>query len=111
MARQEALPTMVFDEIDVGVGGRTASVLADKMSNLAKSAQILCITHLAQIASRGDAHFYIEKRTTNNRTTTSVSRLTSEQRVSEIARMMGGDALTATVIQHAKEMLEHSVPK
>ena len=111
MARQEALPTMVFDEIDVGVGGRTASVLADKMSNLAKSAQILCITHLAQIASRGDAHFYIEKQTTNNRTTTSVSRLTPEQRISEIARMMGGDSLTATVIQHAKEMLEHSATK
>ena len=111
MARQEALPTMVFDEIDVGVGGRTASVLADKMANLSKNAQILCITHLAQIASRGDTHFYIEKQTTKNRTTTSVVQLTPEQRVSEIARMMGGDSLTETVIQHAKEMLLHSSAK
>ena len=105
MARQEALPTMVFDEIDVGVGGRTASVLADKLSNLAKNAQIICITHLAQIASRGNAHFYIEKQVAKNRTTTSVKLLTNEERVTEIARMIGGAEMTETVLKHARELL------
>ncbi len=105
LARQEALPTMVFDEIDVGVGGRTSSVIADKMATLAKSAQILCITHLAQIASRGQHHYYIEKHVKGNRTVVTVTPLTPEQRVSEIARMIGGAKLSETVLQHAREML------
>lgn len=105
LARQEALPTMVFDEIDVGVGGRTSSVIADKMATLAKSAQILCITHLAQIASRGQHHYYIEKQVKGDRTVVTVTPLTPEQRVSEIARMIGGANLSETVLQHAREML------
>ena len=105
LARQEALPTMVFDEIDVGVGGRTSSVIADKMAMLAKSAQILCITHLAQIASRGQHHYYIEKHVKGDRTIVTVTPLTSEQRVSEIARMIGGAKLSETVLKHAREML------
>ena len=105
MASQEALPTMVFDEIDVGVGGRTASVIAEKMAHLAKSAQILCITHLAQIASRGDRHYYIEKQVTGDRTSVSVTPLTPEQRIAEVARMIGGTDVTETVLKHAREML------
>ncbi|MCW3097355.1 MAG: replication and repair protein RecN [Chthonomonadaceae bacterium] len=105
LARQEALPTMVFDEIDVGVGGRTSSVIADKMATLAKSAQILCITHLAQIASRGQHHYYIEKHVKGDRTVVTVTPLTPEQRISEIARMIGGAKLSETVLQHAREML------
>ena len=105
MASQEALPTMVFDEIDVGVGGRTASVIAEKMAHLAKSAQILCITHLAQIASRGDRHYYIEKQVTGDRTAVTVTPLTPEQRITEVARMIGGTDVTETVLKHAKEML------
>ncbi len=105
LARQEALPTMVFDEIDVGVGGRTSSVIADKMAMLAKSAQILCITHLAQIASRGQHHYYIEKQVRGDRTVVTVTPLTPEQRVSEIARMIGGAKLSETVLNHAREML------
>lgn len=105
LARQEALPTMVFDEIDVGVGGRTSSVIADKMATLAKSAQILCITHLAQIASRGQHHYYIEKQVKGDRTVVTVTPLTPDQRVSEIARMIGGAKLSETVLQHAREML------
>ena len=105
LARQEALPTMVFDEIDVGVGGRTSSVIADKMATLAKSAQILCITHLAQIASRGQYHYYIEKQVKGDRTVVTVVPLTPEQRVSEIARMIGGAKVSETVLQHAREML------
>ncbi len=109
LARQEALPTMVFDEIDVGVGGRTSSVIADKMATLAKSAQILCITHLAQIASRGEHHYYIEKQVRDDRTVVTVTPLTPEQRISEIARMIGGTSVTETVIRHAREMLALTV--
>ncbi len=107
MARQEALPTMVFDEIDVGVGGRTASVIADKMAHLACSAQILCVTHLAQLASRGDHHYYIEKRVAGDRTSVNVTPLSPEERVSEVARMIGGADVTETVVRHAREMLSH----
>ncbi len=108
LARQEALPTMVFDEIDVGVGGRTASVLADKMANLSQTTQILCITHLAQIASRGQQHFYIEKQSEEKSTHVTVVPLSQEERVLEIARMIGGTNLTDTVLQHAREMLGYT---
>ncbi len=106
LARQEPMPTMVFDEIDVGVGGRTASKIADKMAGLAQNAQVLCITHLAQIASRGQNHFYIEKNVTgDDRTSVTVVPLSPDQRISEVARMIGGEEVTDTVLQHAREML------
>jgi len=105
MARQEPLPTMVFDEIDVGVGGRTASVIADKLSTLSRAAQILCITHLPQIASRGDTHLYIEKQVAGDRTVVVVTPLAPEERVEELARMLGGTDVTETVLRHAREML------
>lgn len=109
LARKEPLPTMVFDEIDVGVGGRTATKIAEKMVTLAESAQILCITHLAQLASKGRHHFFIEKSVEKTdkgeRTVVTVVPLTPEQRVAEVARMIGGEALTDTVLQHAREML------
>jgi DNA repair protein RecN (Recombination protein N) len=105
MARQEPLPTLVFDEIDVGVGGRTSSVIAEKLAALAHAAQILCITHLAQLASRGQQHFYIEKRLRGDRATVVVIPLSPEERVTEVARMIGGTEVTETVLQHAREML------
>jgi DNA repair protein RecN (Recombination protein N) len=105
MARQEALPTMVFDEVDVGVGGRTAGVIADKLETLARSAQVLCITHLAQLASRGQFHFYIEKTESIERTFVSVVPVTGVERIAEIARMIGGSEVTDTVLRHAREML------
>lgn len=108
MAKRGSLPTMVFDEIDVGVGGRTAHVIAEKMAHLAEKAQILCITHLAQLASRGQNHFYIEKQATNDETRVVVTPLTPENRVFEIARMMGAVELTDSALQHAKEMLSQA---
>jgi DNA repair protein RecN (Recombination protein N) len=105
MARQEALPTMVFDEIDVGVGGRTAVTIADKLCVLAASAQVICITHLAQLACRGVRHHYIEKREEKNRTFVTVTPIEGEVRVREIARMISGSEFTDTVLQHAREML------
>lgn len=110
LSRQEALPTMVFDEIDVGVGGRTAFKIAQKMENLANNVQILCITHLAQIASRAKHHFQIEKRVEGSRTLVDVVRLSEEERVLEVARMIGGLEPTEAVLMHASEMLASKTP-
>jgi DNA repair protein RecN (Recombination protein N) len=105
LARTGAVPTMIFDEIDVGVGGRTAQTIGDKLESLAKDAQIMCITHLPQIASRAGTHFFIEKKVQEGRTTVSVVPLDSEGRIEEIARMLGGSRRSETVVQHAREML------
>jgi DNA repair protein RecN (Recombination protein N) len=105
LARQEALPTMVFDEIDTGIGGRTAGFIADRLASLATSSQIICITHLPQIASRGDQHYLIEKTMERDRTVTRVRKLSTEERIDEIARMLGGASITETVLTHAREML------
>ena len=108
LARTGAIPTMIFDEIDVGVGGRTAQTIGDKLEVLAREAQIMCITHLPQIASRAGTHFYIEKQVHEGRTTVSVSPLDSEGRIEEIARMLGGSRRSEAVVQHAREMLSVS---
>src|SRR5439155_5225606 len=99
MARQEPLPTLVFDEIDVGVGGRTAGVLGDKLGALSANAQLLWITHLPQIAGRADTHFYIDKQGGGERTITYVVPHSPDERVEELARMLGGAAVTQTVLQ------------
>lgn len=106
LVRSGAVPTMIFDEIDVGVGGRTAQTIADKLDGLAQCAQILCITHLPQIASRADTHFLIDKKIVGDRTIVSVVSLGPDARVEEIARMLGGARRTDAVVQHAREMLE-----
>lgn len=105
LARQEPLPTMVFDEIDVGVGGRTATTIGVKMASLARAAQVICITHLAQIASRADVHYRIEKVAQGDRAIVMVVRLSPEERVEELARMAGGE-LTAAALEHARAMLQ-----
>ena len=104
MAKNVTPPVMVFDEIDTGIGGRTGTVLAEKLHTLAGRAQTLCITHLPQIAARGDRHFFIEKRVEGKRTVIYVSPLEGEARIGEIARMLGGEA-TEAVIKHARELL------
>lgn len=105
IASEERLPTLVFDEIDVGVGGRTAEVIADKLQVLSGNSQVVCITHLPQIASRPADHFQIEKQVSGGRTVVRVRRLSDEDRVEEIARMLGGAAPTETAVTHAREML------
>lgn len=105
LSRTMSVPTLVFDEIDTGIGGRTGTVLADKLHALSGASQILCITHLPQIAARGHQHFFIEKRTEKSRTMVGVTPLGDEERVGELARMLGGARLTDTVLQHAREML------
>ena len=104
LAGVEDVPTLVFDEIDIGIGGRTAGVVGQKLQSLSQQRQILCITHLPQIASRARAHLLIEKREAEGRTVTAVTPVEGEARVREIARMLGDTGDSA--LRHAREMLE-----
>jgi DNA repair protein RecN (Recombination protein N) len=103
--------TLIFDEVDAGIGGRVASVVGDKLAALGHRFQVLCITHLPQIAASGRTHFLIEKRVQGSRTVTSVTRLTAEDRVPEIARMMGGSAAGVKVLESARELLDTAKAK
>ncbi|HQW24269.1 MAG TPA: DNA repair protein RecN, partial [Bacteroidia bacterium] len=99
------LPTVVFDEIDTGVSGETAFKIGTVMNDLSSSLQLLAITHLPQIASRGEVHFFVYKEVIGKRTFTKVSKLKSEDRIVEVARMLSGDKPTAIAMQNAKELL------
>jgi DNA repair protein RecN (Recombination protein N) len=98
--------TLVFDEIDTGIGGRAAEAVGKKLKSLARSNQVLCITHLPQIASFADHHYVIEKRESAGRSKTSVRLLKPEERTEEIARMLSGAKLTETSRQHAEQLLK-----
>ncbi len=99
-------PGLIFDEVDAGIGGRVADVVGQKLRGLGASFQVLCITHLPQIAAAADTHFQIEKRVTGGRTRTSVVRLDENGRVEELSRMLGGAGVTDTVRASAREMLK-----
>jgi DNA repair protein RecN (Recombination protein N) len=98
-------PGLIFDEVDAGIGGRVADVVGRKLRTLGSAFQVLCITHLPQIAAYADTHFEIEKRTEGGRTRTTVRRLNDNSRVDELARMMGGEAISDGLRQSAREML------
>ncbi|HME33019.1 MAG TPA: hypothetical protein VKG65_09735, partial [Terriglobales bacterium] len=98
--------TLVFDEIDSGIGGRAAEAVGKKLKQLSRTKQVLCVTHLPQIASFADHHYLIEKREAGGRTKTSVRLLETEDRTREIARMMSGAKLTDTSLKHAQQMLK-----
>jgi len=100
--------TLIFDEVDAGIGGRVATVVGQKLASLGDRFQVLCITHLPQIAACGRTQFLIEKRIQNRRTVTTVKRLTGEERVAEIARMMGGTAAGEKALESARELLDTS---
>jgi len=100
--------TLVFDEIDIGIGGRAAEAVGQKLKALSRAQQVLCVTHLPQIASFADQHFLIEKREKQGRTRTSVHLLTDAERTEEVARMLSGATLTETSIKHAEQMLKAS---
>ena len=103
--------TLIFDEVDAGIGGRVATVVGQKLASLGHRYQVLCITHLPQIAACGRTHFLIEKRSNSQRTMTSVSRLDGDTRVAEIARMMGGTAAGDKTMASARELLDQSRPQ
>ena len=103
-ARRFGVPSMIFDEIDTGISGRAAQVVGEKMAAIATERQVLCVTHLQQIAALADRHYLVEKAFDGERTHTLLRLLTGEERVNEIARMLGGDAESAR--KHAREMLK-----
>jgi DNA repair protein RecN (Recombination protein N) len=105
LATVAQVPTLIFDEVDTGIGGGVAEVVGRKLKTLTKSCQVFCITHLPQVASRGDVHFVIEKQVVLGRTVTTVRPLTQRERVDEIARMSGGLVITETTRKLAAELL------
>ena len=102
-ADRGGIPTMIFDEIDTGISGRMAQVVAQKLKNISDGRQVICVTHLPQIASMADRHFLISKQSDDEKTTTSLKQLKGGTRVEEIARLAGGDSSVS--LQHAREML------
>ena len=108
LAKTESVETLVFDEVDAGIGGGTADVVGRKLAELARFHQVLCITHLPQIAKYGAHHYRISKRTDAGRTRTEIFPLEKEKRVMEIARMLGGEKITDRTLAHAKELLSEA---
>jgi DNA repair protein RecN (Recombination protein N) len=106
LAETESVETVVFDEVDAGIGGGVAEVVGKKLSFLARHHQVICITHLPQIAKFGDHHFKISKHVEQGRTITNIDPLGDEERIKEIARMLGGVEITRATIDHAREMLD-----
>lgn len=104
LADKDEIETLIFDEIDVGISGRTAQKVSEKMAVIGKKHQVICITHLAQIAAMADAHYAIEKKAEKNVTKTTIFRLSEEESIRELARILGGAQITDTVLQNASEM-------
>ena len=102
---EKSAETLIFDEVDTGVSGKTAQKIGEKLYKMTKSAQVICITHLAQIASLADKHFLIEKKTENGRTKTEIMPIDGENRISEIARILGGEVITDLTRENAKEQI------
>ena len=100
--------TLVFDEIDIGIGGRAAEAVGKKLKTLSRGQQVLCITHLPQIAAFADQHFLIEKTEKRGRTQTAIRRMDEAERAREIARMLSGEKLTETSLKHAEHLLAAS---
>lgn len=100
--------TLIFDEVDTGVSGRTAQKIAEKLCSISKGAQVICITHLPQIASFADNHFYIAKTESDDRTKTTITQLDEEGKVNEIARLLGGEKITDVTKENAKELIENA---
>jgi DNA repair protein RecN (Recombination protein N) len=105
LAETDEIETIVFDEVDAGIGGGTAEVVGRKLSELARHHQVICITHLPQIAKFGEHHFSISKHVNDGRTLTTIQPLNKKDRYKEIARMLGGEEITQTTLDHARELL------
>jgi DNA repair protein RecN (Recombination protein N) len=106
---KNAIPrTLVFDEVDAGVGGSAAEAVGRRLKRLAASSQVLCVTHLPQIAGFADHHYYVEKHAEGGRTVTTVEELDSKSRTREIGRMLSGERLTPEALRHAEMLLKHA---
>jgi DNA repair protein RecN (Recombination protein N) len=106
LAEADTIPVLIFDEIDIGIGGRSGEVIGRKLWNLARSHQVICVTHLPQIAAFADAHYSVSKRTTGGRTVSTIEALGGEARVNELAVMLGGPRYTASALSAARELIE-----
>ncbi|MDO5424452.1 MAG: DNA repair protein RecN [Eubacteriales bacterium] len=106
MADRDATGTLIFDEIDTGISGRTAQKVSEKLAVIARKHQVICITHLAQIAAMADSHFVIEKNAKDDTTVTTVRNLSEEESIQELARILGGAEITDRVLENAREMKE-----
>lgn len=104
LAENDGIGTLIFDEIDTGISGRTAQMVSQKLKKIAKNHQVICITHLPQIAAMADAHYFIEKQVIDNTTVTQLTLLDEEHSIAELGRMLGGVAVTETVLDNAREM-------
>lgn len=104
LAENDKVGTLIFDEIDTGISGRTAQAVSEKMNVIGKRHQVICITHLPQIAAMADSHYQIEKEVVDKNTISSIRRLTEKESITELARMLGGVKITDTVLESAKEM-------
>ena len=107
LAEQDQVPTLIFDEVDTGVSGRAAQKVAEKLRSVARNKQVLCVTHLPQIAAMGDTHMLIAKSERDGRTYTTVTPLDHDGRTREVARIIGGASITETTLKSAEEMLSH----
>jgi len=99
------VPSLIFDEVDSGIGGRVAEIVGQKLRLLARDRQVFCVTHLPQVAAQGQNHFLVEKQSHSQMTRTSVRALSTVERKPEIARMLGGIRITEQTLAHAEEML------
>lgn len=109
LAESDQIETLIFDEIDAGISGRTAQMVAEKMNVIGKNHQVICITHLPQIAAMADNHFLISKNVVNNATFSNIVLLEEKESITELARMLGGVKITDTVLESAKEMKELAI--
>ena len=107
----DIVDTLIFDEVDSGVGGKTADIVGRKLKQLSKERQVLLITHLPQIASMSDSHYFIQKSKTGDRVATSVRRLNRKEKIREVARMLAGETITDLSMQHAEEMIANAETK
>jgi DNA repair protein RecN (Recombination protein N) len=105
LASHDRIPVLVFDEIDANVGGEMGNAIGSKLATVARTRQVLCITHLPQVAVHGEAHLVVSKEVRDGRTRTRIAAVEKDARVEEVARMLGGRDLTSVTLKHAREML------
>ncbi len=103
--QSKVFPTLIFDEVDAGIGGKTADIVGGLLKDLSATHQVFCVTHLAQVASRANNHFQVSKSSSSNETFTQVKALDDNERVEEVARMLGGMRISEKTRDHAREML------
>ena len=108
LADRDDIDTLIFDEVDIGVSGRAAQKIGRKLAEASRGRQVICVTHLAQVAAFADSHLLIQKEVEEGRTFTRVRELDQEERVAELSRITSGDNITLTALENARELLAHA---